>query len=80
VLNGRHLCLLLDIDVLQLTETMNQIDNAAVASEKSQRSLSVNQLPPSLMDSCVRLLRLLETPSAIPILAPLIHKEIAYHY
>ena len=74
-----HLCLLLDIDVLQLTETMNQIDNAAVASEQSQRGLSVSQLPSSLMDGCLRLLRLLDTPSAIPILAPLIRKEIAYH-
>lgn len=74
-----HLCFLLDIDVLQLTETMNQIGNADTASTQCQRGLSVSRLPPSLLDSCVRLLRLLDTPSAIPVLAPLIRKEIAYH-
>ncbi|MGI4849886.1 MAG: AraC family transcriptional regulator [Janthinobacterium lividum] len=74
-----HLCFLLDIDLLQLTETMNQIGNDAIAASDCECSLSVNQPSPQLLDGCLRLLRLLDTPAAIPILAPLIRKEIAYH-
>lgn len=73
-----HLCLMLDIDVLQLTETMNQI-GAAPAGAPCECGMSVSRLPPALLDSCLRLLRLLDTPAAIPVLAPLIRKEIAYH-
>lgn len=73
-----HLCLMLDIDVLQLTETMNQI-GAAPAATPCECGMSVSRLPPALLDSCLRLLRLLDTPAAIPVLAPLIRKEVAYH-
>jgi AraC-like DNA-binding protein len=74
-----HLCFLLDIDVLQLTETMNQIGNTAVPSAECECGLTVSQPTPLLLDSCLRLLRLLDTPAAIPVLAPLIRKEIVYH-
>lgn len=74
-----HLCFLLDIDVLLLTETLNQIGDAMLMSSECQCGLSVNQPSPSLLDSCLRLLRLLDTPAAIPVLAPLIRKEICYH-
>lgn len=73
-----HLCLMLDIDVLQLTETMNQIGPEPVAAP-CECGMSVSRLPPALLDSCLRLLRLLDTPTAIAVLAPLIRKEIAYH-
>lgn len=72
------LCFLLDIDVLLLTETMNQIGHDLPVAD-CQCGMSVNLPSPSLLDCCVRLLRLLETPAAIPVLLPLIRKEIAYH-
>jgi len=42
------------------------------------RGLVVNPLRPELLDAVLRLLRLLSTPRDIPILAPLIQREILY--
>ena len=74
-----HLCFLLDLDLLQLTAMMQQIGSAASAAADCQCGLSVSHPSASLWDSCLRLLRLLDTPAAIPVLAPLIRQEIAYH-
>lgn len=40
--------------------------------------MAVSALPPELLDSVVRLLRLLDTPRDIPVLAPLLEREILY--
>jgi len=40
--------------------------------------LSVNPLDPSLRDALERLMRLLDDPSHVPALAPLVHREIVY--
>ncbi len=42
------------------------------------RGISVNQAAPELLDAMIRLLRLLDTPSDIPAMAPLVEQEILY--
>ncbi len=42
------------------------------------RGVGVNQAAPELLDAVIRLLRLLDTPSDIPAMAPLIEQEILY--
>lgn len=44
----------------------------------SSRGIAVSQLDPELLDAVLRLVRLLERPRDIPILAPLIIREIQY--
>ncbi|MDM8358884.1 AraC family transcriptional regulator [Pandoraea communis] len=48
------------------------------APSASGRGLYVNRLDAALLDAVLRLLRLLETPRDIPILAPMIRREIVY--
>ena len=55
--------------------------DAGIKSKKSDASvkaISVNAINPDLLDAVVRLLRLLETPNDLKVLAPLIIKEIVY--
>lgn len=49
----------------------------SVASD-SGRGIFVNRSEPALLDALLRLLRLLDTPADIPMLAPLITREIVY--
>lgn len=51
---------------------------AIVAKPVMTRGLAVTPLPPDLLDAFVRLLRLLRSPAEIPLLAPLILREIVY--
>jgi AraC-like DNA-binding protein len=44
----------------------------------ASRGLFVNRLTPLLLEAVLRLLRLLDTPRDIPILAPLVKREILY--
>lgn len=48
------------------------------APADASRGLYVNRLDASLLDAVLRLLRLLESPRDIPILAPMIKREIVY--
>lgn len=42
------------------------------------QGLAVSPAPPDLLDAALRLLRLLDTPAQIPVLAPLVEREILY--
>ncbi|MEO5796118.1 MAG: AraC family transcriptional regulator [Rhodoferax sp.] len=42
------------------------------------QGLAVSPAPPDLLDAALRLLRLLDTPAQIPMLAPLVEREILY--
>ncbi|MDR2140491.1 MAG: AraC family transcriptional regulator [Deltaproteobacteria bacterium] len=45
---------------------------------ESERAIYVSEVDPGLLDAFIRLLRLLSSPRDIPVLAPLIKKEICY--
>jgi AraC-like DNA-binding protein len=60
------------LDVMRDSQIgINQIANA-------KRGMYVSQIEPSLLDAVTRLVRLIDNPTDIPVLAPLITKEIIY--
>jgi AraC-like DNA-binding protein len=68
----------LDLDVAEIgrlicDEQLPPIDNA-----ESSRGLYVGKVGSTLLDAVLRLLRLLDTPQDIPILAPMFQREIFY--
>jgi len=76
-----YLCLKLDLDAGQLSALMMELGQEKERAQQNGRlglGLSVNPLDPLLLDAIVRLVRLLDTPDDIPILAPMIEREILY--
>ncbi|WP_310416286.1 AraC family transcriptional regulator, partial [Chamaesiphon sp. OTE_8_metabat_110] len=69
----------LDLDLHQLCDIITaQTKPSARKPENSVRGLFVSTADTSLLDSALRLTKLLDTPQDIPILAPLIIHEIYY--
>ncbi|RUS49108.1 AraC family transcriptional regulator [Cohnella sp. AR92] len=65
-----------DADViLDLAKKMNRLGSQP---SEAGRGISVNRPSPELLDALVRLLQLLDSPSDIPVLAPLLVREILY--
>jgi AraC-like DNA-binding protein len=76
-----YLCLRLELDPGQLSALMMELGHGAPRNQRAERlklGLSVSLIDPALLDAAVRLARLLETPKDIPILAPLVEREILY--
>ncbi|HEY7181179.1 MAG TPA: AraC family transcriptional regulator [Blastocatellia bacterium] len=76
-----YLCLKFNLDPAQLSALMVELGQGASWNQRAEQlrlGLSVNPLSPSLLDAVVRLARLLETPNDIPILSPLVEREILY--
>jgi AraC-like DNA-binding protein len=74
-----YLGLKLDLDPHELCEII-AAQTAVIAAKKetSVRGFFVSTAEVSLLDSALRLVRLLDTPQDIPILAPMIIREIYY--
>ena len=70
-----YLGLSLDLDPGRVAELL--LDNAP-PSPDSQGAIAVTSLGPDLLDPMTRLLRLLDHPDDVPVLAPLIEREIHY--
>ncbi len=63
----------------RLKEVLGRIDVARSAIAPTvMRGVAVNKAPPDLLDATVRLLRLLDRPEDISVMAPLIEQEILY--
>jgi AraC-like DNA-binding protein len=76
-----YLCMRLELDPGQLSALMMELGQGAPRNQRAERlklGLSVSPIDPALLDAAVRLARLLETPKDIPILAPLVEREILY--
>jgi len=67
----------LDIDPRQITALLLEMGTVS-AVETASRGLSLTPLDLPMLDAVVRLLRLLDTPNDIPMLAPLAIREILY--
>ena len=71
-----YLCVRVDLDARLLNELMLQQPPAA--GGETARGLHLSRTTPELTDAVARLLGLLDRPQDIPVLAPLIRREIHY--
>jgi len=76
--NAPYLALKLEFTPSQILEVLSDSNIRSGAKESVKRAMFVSQIGPSLLDAVVRLVRLLDKPADIPVLAPLFIKEILY--
>lgn len=72
------LTLRIDIDPAAIGALMLESDVERASREQPGPALAVSDLDDGIMGAAIRLLRLLDTPRDIPILAPLAEREILY--
>lgn len=68
----------LDLDLIQLCEMVAQMNFSSVEKENSVRGLAVSNADAALIECALRLTKLLDTPQHIPMLAPMMIREIYY--
>lgn len=73
--NEQYLAVSLDLDSERLASVLTEADAPSPAAEPA---FAVNPVTPELLDAWLRLLRLLDTPRDIAVLAPLCEREILY--
>lgn len=73
-----YLGLSMEFDREMVAQLMIDRNLPLEAKRQTGRALAVSHITPPLIEAFERLLRLLATPEDIPILAPLIQKEIVY--
>ncbi|WP_057056544.1 AraC family transcriptional regulator, partial [Bordetella pertussis] len=72
-----YLCFALDLDPHRIAGLISEL-GAPPAGQPLRRGLTLARLTEPLLDAVLRLARLLDTPADIPVLAPLIEREIHY--
>jgi len=73
-----YLCLTLTVDPRDLAALIVETQQQAPRDDHDGRALYVSALRAPLLDGFLRLVRLLDAPTDIPVLAPLILREIEY--
>ena len=73
-----YLCLTLRVDARELAALIVETGRPAPRDDHDGRALYVSPLEAPLLDGLLRLVRLLDTPQDIPVLAPLIRRELHY--
>lgn len=73
-----YLCLQIEIDPRQIGELIAQSSETHWTREDTSRGLFVGRLDGAAQDAVLRLTRLLDTPKDIPLLAPMVLREIHY--
>ena len=72
------LMLKLSLDLVQLCGLVAQMGFSSVKQENSVRGLCVSNADATLIECALRLVKLLETPQDIPIMAPMMLRELYY--
>jgi len=72
------LSLFLKLNMPAVREVVSQEDLLLQKKNSQKHGLAVGETTEGLLNSCLRLLELLETPEDIPFLSPLIQREIVY--
>lgn len=72
------LCFTYALHGRRIADLMAELPPPAARATPVQRGLSVDPLPAPLLDAMLRLARLLQDPADIPVLAPLIEREVLY--
>lgn len=73
-----YLCLTLTVDPRELAALIVETGRQAPRDDHDGRALYVSPLRAPLLDGLLRLVRLLDAPEEIPVLAPLILREVSY--
>jgi AraC-like DNA-binding protein len=73
-----HLGLRFNFDLTSLRSLIEDAGLSPPPGGVSQRGLYSSPIRPALLDAVLRLVRLLQSPAEIPVLAPLIEREILY--
>jgi AraC-like DNA-binding protein len=73
-----YLCIRLDIDPAEIAHLIADVSPIGMPGQETSRGLYLDKIDTSLLDAMLRLVRLLDTPSDIPALAPLALREIFY--
>ena len=73
-----YLCLRLDLDRHLIFDLIPSCQETLPKKTDSTKALFVSSMNQALLDAVVRLVRLLDTPEDISVLAPLVTKEIVY--
>jgi len=68
--------LLLTLDSRQIVQMASELDLPRPSRERTFRPVSIERLDEALLDALIRLVELLEEPTLVPRLAPLIQQEI----
>lgn len=77
-LNDPMLALILRLDMTVVRELLNKHDFDVPEGSSDTLGMSVSTASEEILDACSRLMNLLDTPVDIPILSPLIEREIVY--
>jgi len=73
-----YLSLRLELDPTLVGSVMVEAGHPSLQNQADVRAINVCSLDTGLLDAVVRLVRLLDTPTEVPFLAPLITREIIY--
>lgn len=73
-----YLCFVLSLPPADIAELVTQAEAASAPLPPPSRGISVSRCDPDLLDAALRLVRLLDAPQDIALLAPLIIREIHY--
>ena len=73
-----YLCVKIDLDAHALTEILSQSRGVPPGNAATPRGLFVGETDDALLGAVLRLVRLLDTSDDIPVLAPMILREIHY--
>ena len=73
-----YLALKVTLDPARIADVLAEAPGVAADGPGVRRGLSVGVADPLLCDAATRLVRLLDTPQHIPVLAPLILRELSY--
>lgn len=73
-----YLCLQLQFDMNQILDVIQSSDEAERPKRESGRGLVISRMNDTLHDAVLRLVRLLDAPHDIPVLAPYAIREIIY--
>jgi AraC-like DNA-binding protein len=73
-----YLCLTLRVDARELAALIVETGRPAPRDQHDGRAIFVSSLHPPLLDALLRLVRLLDAPQDIPVLAPLVLRELHF--
>lgn len=73
-----YLCAVFDLDPRKIADLAGSMQLPTRAAGNGRLGLGISQLSLPVMDALLRLVRLLDTPADIPILAPLYERELFY--